>query len=216
MNQIKAFNLKNGSILILEDNSDCVEIYKDLLATCYELTFISKIGDLSHPDFNPYLFNALLADMTLPDGKFLDWVMKSHSTIMEDVPTIIVSSLDDVDTLRNSYEWGASDYLVKPFKKNELLVKLERILKIKEANSTLNLDHAFVDGLTLIENKIFNYMLQFNGKCIHREGIYQAIWKKVQVSSKTLDVHLSNLRKKMTNSSWKIESHQDGWKLIKK
>jgi DNA-binding response OmpR family regulator len=136
--------------------------------------------------------------------------------VMEDVPTIIVSSLDDVETLRNSYEWGASDYLVKPFKKNELIVKLERIVRSKETNGSLSVDNAFVDGLTLIENKIFNYMLQFNGKSIHRDGIYKAIWKKVQVSSKTLDVHLSNLRKKMAKSHWKIESHQDGWKLTKK
>jgi DNA-binding response OmpR family regulator len=216
MDQIKTNASNNGNILILEDNLDCIEIYKDLLSSNYQLTFVSKIGVLAEPDFNPLLFNALLADMTLPDGKFLDWVMLSKSTIMEDIPTIIVSSLDDVETLRNSYEWGASDYLVKPFKKNELLVKLERILRNKETNVSLNLDNAFIDGLTLIENKIFNYMLQLNGKCIHREGIYNAIWKKVQVSSKTLDVHLSNLRKKMANSHWKIESHQDGWKLIKK
>ena len=202
-------------ILILEDNYDWIEIYKEFLAGHYDLTFITLISGLDDSQIKATPFSLMIADILLPDGDYLEWIISNKSTLMETTPTIIVSSMEDIETLRNSFEWGAADYLVKPFKQNEMLVKLERILKTKTSASQQSNTDAFVDELTLIENKLYQLLSHADGKVVSRDDLLKNVWKKVQVNPKTLDVHLSNLRKKIKFSPYKIESFDTGWKLVK-
>lgn len=203
-------------ILILEDNADLIDIYQGFLSDQYDLVFITLISELMTPFIKGSTFGLLIADVTLPDGNFLEWLMTSQSNLLKVTPTIIVSSMEDPDTLRSFFEWGAVDYLIKPFKKTEMIVKIERVLQNKiSIDFTKNAD-TFKDELTLIENKLFHLFTQTPGKILTRDDLIKTIWKKIQVNPKTLDVHLSNLRKKLNYSNWKLDSVGNGWKIIKK
>jgi len=204
------------SLLVLEDNSDCIEIYKDILKSLYKLDLIDNLLDLEKIINSESSYHGMIADMYLKDGSFLDWITANNSFILEKVPTIIVSSVDDIQILRTAYEWGAEDYITKPFKTNELIVKLERMLNRGVGPDLKFKGDNFLEGLTLIENKIFNSIMEKKGEAISREELFKNVWKKVQVSSKTLDVHLSNLRKKLHQTDWQIESKDSGWRMVKK
>lgn len=203
------------SILALEDNHDCVEILKYIFDDKYELTFVSTLAELQKVNIQNSPFEILIADLRLPDGEFLDWIISSHSDLMEKIPTLIVSSVEDIETLRNCFEWGAADYFVKPIKNTEFQIKIENILKNKKSSAS-PVSEDFLDDLTMIENKLFHLFSQTPGKLVLREDILKTIWKKVLVNPKTLDVHLSNLRKKIKNSTYEIDYLGNGWRLITK
>ncbi len=199
-------------ILILEDNQDCIEIYQNILGEKYIIDFVLRLSELKNKLSNQKNYKCLIADIQLPDGHFLNW-FSSLDNWTKNFPILVVSSEEDVETLRHAFELGIEDYFTKPFKKNELLVKLERVVKKNHNHhETKGLD-PFLDELTLIENKIFSVLLNNLEKTVSRDDLQQTVWRKVQVSPKTLDVHISNLRKKIIGSKWLIESEENGWKV---
>lgn len=209
-----------AKILILEDFEDVVAIYEDMLSSQHELLIVRSLDELK--DFqkqNTHHIDLMLADLKLPDGFFLDWVMKSGE-MMDQIPTIIVSSMEDEEILTSCFEWGAIDYLIKPFKRTDLTVKIAKALgqfdmsKVKKTQAEMG---AILDELTSIEAKIFQQLINHPGCYISRDKITSQVWKKVSVNAKTLDVHLSNIRKKLAHTSWVIDFEDSkGWKLKKK
>jgi DNA-binding response OmpR family regulator len=207
-------------ILILEDNEDCITIYQDILSKAHELHIVSTLADLHIVRLKKdRKFDLMLADMKLPDGIFLDWAQKNPA-LMEDLATIIVSSLEDMDILTNCFEWGAIDYLIKPFKMNDLMVKIAKGLghfQLKKNTSAEDELQSIQDELTAIEAKIFQQIARRPDQFVGRELIQPVVWKKVSVNPKTLDVHLSNIRKKLSHTDWFIDFEDSkGWKLSKK
>lgn len=208
-------------ILILEDNVDCAIIYQDILSAAnHRIEIAGSLSALSQKlekfSTPPDLF---IADLKLPDGLFIDWVMENKPQLLIDYNTIIVSSLEDMDILTRCFEWGAVDYLIKPFKKNDLAVKVNRALgqfNVKKNHLMDDEISEIQEDLTVIEAKIFQQLLNSPKKFVSRDKIVQEVWKKVAVNSKTLDVHLSNIRKKLAQTSWCIDFQDpNGWKLVK-
>ena len=127
----------------------------------------------------------------------------------------MISSSDDIDTMRIAFEAGAIDYLLKPFNYNETLAKVERHLyKIEERNhetskslEALNLD------LSLFTNKEIKIVESFNmkeDKTLHRNEIVKIIWKNIAIHPNTLDVHIYNLRKKLKTFGYGIKAIGNG------
>ncbi|HXH75627.1 MAG TPA: winged helix-turn-helix domain-containing protein [Bacteriovoracaceae bacterium] len=202
-----------NKILIIEDNADYCFFYEDLLGKENALTMIPSIAKLeTHLQLNDLeSYDVVLADLLLDDGFFLDWISKTNSNLMEKVPCIIVSSLEDLNILRSSFEWGAADYLIKPFRKNEILAKVEKARR----NFVLKPQVELEDRLTSIESRIFRLFSEHIDQHLGREEIISEVWKKVKVEPKTVDVHLSNLRKKLHGFPWTIETDEKGWKLTR-
>lgn len=209
-----------AKLLILEDNDDLISVYEDILSASHQLIIVRSLNELksfiqgSHPQID-----LLLADMKLPDGLFIDWV-QNKSLTMDQLPTIIVSSMEDMDILTNCFEWGAVDYVIKPFKKNELVVKIAKALGQFSVRKDLRSEEeirAILDELTSIEAKIFQQLVNHPDQFVNRDLIQPVVWKKVAVNPKTLDVHLSNIRRKLASTNWMIDFVDlKGWKLTRK
>lgn len=201
-------------ILIIEDHVDCQTLYRDIFKG-HDLVILSSLKELGEhvSTTNLQQYDVVLADLMLGDGYFLDWISQNISGLMEEVPTIIVSSMEDLEILRRSFEWGAADFIIKPFRKAELQAKVEKVKRNFTIQPVKNKD---LEHLTFIELKLFILLSQNPEKYLSREEIVQSIWKKVQVKSKVMDVHLSRLRKKLDSSLWTIECLDDiGWKIYK-
>lgn len=208
-----------ANLLILEDNEDCISIYEDIL-TNHHLTIVRSLKELQ--DFHQHSktkIDLMMADMKLPDGIFIEWV-QTGSFSMEQLTTIIVSSMEDMEILTHCFEWGAVDYVIKPFKKNELVVKIAKALGQFSVRKDLEIEEeikAILEELTSIEAKIFQQLVNHPDQFVNRDLIQPVVWKKVAVNPKTLDVHLSNIRKKLNSTNWVIDfvDHK-GWKLTRK
>lgn len=214
---LQGINLKRN-ILILEDNEDCIMIYNDNLSLEFNLTITHNLSE-----FEKFLktrpeIDLILADLNLPDGFFLEWIM-NQGELLQDTPTIIISSSEDLNILTSCFEWGATDYIIKPFKRNDLKVKISKALGKFSivSNSSGDEISEICDELTSIESKVFRILFEQYGKFVSKDTLIQLVWKKVVVHQKTLNVHLYNLRRKISHTAWTIENEENrGWKLSKK
>lgn len=203
------------NVWVLEDEPDAQFVYSEALSDNYKLSFHSRVCDLrsalqtAQPDL-------LLADLRLPDGTFLDFYTSQDASTLQNTPVIVVSSVDDSEVLNVAFDHGAIDYLTKPFNMRELQVKIERVLskKINVLNPVLSSLDLNRNTFVLTDKTTTNFIQltpkEFQILCIlgekangtaNRTEIHKAIWGETKVGNKTLDVHLSNLRKKVNHLS---------------
>lgn len=201
-------------VWILEDDAGARFVYGEILEFRAELKFFVTLGELkSALDASLPLPSLLIADMRLPDGAFIDLLVQTKHAGLFNVAFIVVSSVDDIDILRECFAEGALDYITKPFNKMELLAKVERILARTRSNSiTINgstLVATLPSGekvqLTPKELQILSILGETPGARVERRQIVNLVWGDVSVSKKTLDVHLVNLRRKLATSGTDIE-----------
>lgn len=217
------------TIWILEDDKGCQFVYEQTLDHRYDTRYFDRIDDFAvalkdvYQNDKTKLPKMIVADLMLSDGNFLTYLTDSEKEIF-DIPFIIVSSVDDIDALRFCFKEGALDYLTKPFKKNELLVKIENVLSgvnrprpISEdgLTKTLDLDGQEVKGLTTKQMQLLSLFINSNDRSVTRHDILDKVWRDTSVHPKTVDVHLYNLRRKVHEYGYLIRSDGGGrWSLL--
>lgn len=211
-------------IWILEDDPSCVFVYRDMLASTYDLTVFGSIEGLSKAVSQPD-YDLLIADLDLPDGSFVDLLSSKGLEKVADKPFLIVSSLASDEILRTCYGHGAGDYLIKPFHESALRVKIEILLakSAKPKKSTLELDPVhkkiktngnMVAELTPREMQICVAIATKPELSIRKRQLIKEVWQDTKVNDGTLDVHLCNLRKKLRSVSYDISHHlPDSYKI---
>ena len=208
---------KQAEIWILEDEPGCQFVYEELLAQSYNVKFFDNIESFSEAltKIDNGKKKVFLTDLLLPDGNFLDY-LNNHPEILNHGRYIIVSSLIDSNTLRAGFNKGAYEYILKPFKRSELEVKIERLVALMQKEEiTQHVESVLNMNLTLKEQKLLRFFLKQYPNMVTRDELLNDIWKGVIVDPKTIDVHLHNLRKKIISQGVEIRSlgaHQ--WELI--
>lgn len=212
-------------IWVLEDDKGCTFLYQQVLDIRYKTRYFSTIKELcnaleelSEPPSN----TILIADLILPDGSFLDFLSSDIDFNIDRIPFIVISSVDDIDALRFCFKEGAFDYLTKPFKKSELLVKIEnKFSGVDKPNfshediNTISFDGIKIKGLTTKEMQLLALFLNSLDREVRREDSLKKAWGGTAVHPKTLDVHLYNLRKKLAPYGYVIKSEGRGrWTLV--
>lgn len=213
--------VQNKALWILEDDRGCQFVYEQTLDHRYQTRYFRSLQDfiqaLKSEGPKPAL---IIADLMLSDGNFLEFLTNSESDILV-IPFIIVSSVDDIDALRFCFKEGALDYLTKPFKKNELLVKIENVLvgqrKSPEVltHESVMVDGVEIEGLTTKQTQLVGLFLREDNRTVTRQSILENVWGKTNVHPKTVDVHLYNLRRKLHGYGLMIRSDGGGrWSLL--
>ncbi len=198
------------TIWIVEDDKSAQFVYRECLDLRYDLKFSDTLGAFKEELASVKEVDLILADLRLEDESFLDFLSK-ESEALRNIPFIVVSSVDDLDALRLCYRQGAADYLTKPFGKSELIVKVDRYLsKFEEEehhSAPFQLDPTRLivqcgdkksAPLTSKEFQILTTLERAPQHRLTRQELINHVWREVHVEKKTLDVHLCNLRKKLT------------------
>ncbi len=161
-----------------------------------------------------------------PHIVLLDWMLPSKSgsevctTIREQDFTVIVimitAKAQDIDKI-DAYNFGVTDYITKPFSMEVLMALIENKVKFivnSEKSDTIkfaNMEHhpsihmLLRDGkkveLTILENRILLYFLKNMNKVINRDELMMVVWGyNLDVNTRTLDMHIVRLRKKIENN----------------
>jgi len=222
-------NEKLPNIWILEDDKGCQFVYDQILKNDFCMTYFENIKKFqdsfkqyceSESEHAPVL---IIADLMLNDGNFLSFLSNEFHGKLGDsnIPFIIVSSDDDIESLRLCFKEGANDYMTKPFKKNELLVKVETILRGRKSigrtvKPQISIDGQTITGLTSKQQRLLNLFIENNTeRVIDRDMILDKVWGNTAVHPKTIDVHLYNLRRKLHPFGFMIKSLGSGqWILM--
>lgn len=142
---------------------------------------------------------------------------------LRSIPILLVSWIDDVELIRRCYELGVREYLSAPVHEAELLVKAERLLRAPHERPSGHVAHRTdpvsltlrdaahsSPALTAKEFQIISRLVAARGATVSRSEIMEAAWRGVSVGPKTLDVHLTNLRKKLAPLGMSIRSDGAG------
>jgi DNA-binding response OmpR family regulator len=195
---------KKPLIWILEDEPGLLFFYEECFRDLYDVRTLATLvafreAMASVEAKTTEIPDLIIADLTLPDGCFLE-------VIPVPFPLIVASSNADLTTLRTAFVAGAVDYLVKPFGRAELLAKTEMLLNKLPDPVLAQLDEEF----TRKEEQILDILKRAGTRGVHRQELIQLVWKNTHVTPKTLDVHVFHLRKKLNTVGYQVKFQSDG------
>lgn len=156
----------------------------------------------------------LVLDLNLPikDGEQALGEIRASNT---DLPVLVLTGRQDLETRIRCFEAGADDFLTKPFSLAELCVRVRAVLRrrrdarllLRAGNVELNrLDHSvFRAGqpvdLTNKEFSLLEYLLLNRGHCVSRVELLDSVWKmEPGQTTNIVDVYVNYLRRKLADA----------------
>ena len=199
-------------ILIVEDELDLQNILtKRLRAEYYSVDACDNGNDaLEYIHLTPY--DIIILDIMIPgvDGLQVLQMMRAENN---NTPVLLLTAKDSIEDRVKGLDYGADDYLVKPFAFDELLARM-RVLTRRQIGSTTNIyqiDDLIVDSnkqkvsragnlieLSSKEFAILEYMIRNKDVVLTRDKIEQHVWNyDYEGGSNIIDVYIRYLRKKI-------------------
>ena len=197
-------------ILIVEDDPQIAKSLKiNLKFSGYETYGASTIQEAWELLKNEH-FDLMCLDIGLPDGNGLDLCQKIRNE-GNDIPVLFLSARTDEATVVKGINCGADDYLRKPFGIEELKVRMNKILKKFTLPSTsINFGDLTIDPVKRVvtvmekivqlgrkELEILFLLAKREGDIVSRENILNALYDNADMYDRTVDSHMSHLRRKL-------------------
>lgn len=198
--------------LLEDDDAIALGLCYSLQNEGYNVTLAKSVSEatdiVEKNDFALYIL-----DLTLPDGSGYDVCKKIKS--IGNRPVIFLTAYDDEVNVVMGFDLGADDYITKPFRLKELLVRIKSVLRrynrtggdatVKIKNITINTNEAKVykNGeeivLTAMEYRLLLILLNNRGKVLSRSQLLENIWDVEGdfVEDNTLTVYIKRLRDKI-------------------
>lgn len=226
--------LRNFSILIVDDEKNLLEnLYEFLKNKGFKRVYTAKNLKEARFKLANNKIDLIVLDLMLPDGSGFDLLKEVRQT--SSTAVIILSALDGIDDRREGFENSADDYLVKPFFPDELLWRIEAVLRrsIKlKSEEKINLGNVIFDkskgilekngeeiSLTATQFKILYYLSENINKIVSIDRILDNIWKDSYGYENTLITHIYRIREKLEdnprNPKILITIKGLGYKLVK-
>ena len=203
-------------ILVIDDEPDAVELIAfNLKAAGYDVISAAD-GDEALKKARALLPDLIILDLMLPevDGLEVCKILR-RDTNTAGIPVIMLTAkAGEVDRILG-LELGADDYVTKPFSPRELVLRVKRLLRSKDAPESkmdqirlqdLAIDTArhqvMVKGknvdLTATEFKLLTVLIQRRGRVQSRDQLLQDVWEYDNViDTRTVDTHMRRLREKL-------------------
>ncbi|OPJ57904.1 response regulator transcription factor [Clostridium oryzae] len=209
---------KTVNILVVEDNMDINNLLSKILSRNNYNVISAYSGSEAKLCFDKYNFELVLLDLMLPgiSGEQLISIFRQTKTM----PIIVISAKPDQKIKIDVLKLGADDFISKPFDPEEVLARVEAQLRRytvfsnsnEKTNHTLKHKNLILDkhkvlvkvkdteiNLTSTEFSILELLMSYPGKVFTKSNIFQHIWQEDFIGDdKTVNVHISNLRSKIS------------------
>jgi DNA-binding response OmpR family regulator len=205
------------SLLVVEDDDTLRQLLADQLVSSglflvAEAATLAKASQhLNAPDVQ---CDAIILDISLPDGDGCDFCarIRKQGHMM---PILMLTGAAGEDDVVNALNAGANDYLVKPFRVNELLARLQAQLRLFDMseNAALTIgSYTFRPGaklliganktrrlrLTAKEVDLLKFLHRHANLVVSRQTLLEAVWGyHAGVTTHTLETHIYRLRQKI-------------------
>ena len=221
--------MEQKKILVVEDDREINSMLCEMLdengyAAEGAFTGMEGLSRLRSGDYD-----LLILDLMLPykSGDAVLQELRSFSSL----PVIVISAKDTVQNKLDLFHMGADDYLTKPFDLDEVLVRVEAVLRrcgSSEAQRAPEILQAgklavdtesktpSVDGqelvLTAKEYGILELLMRYPHKVFSKANLFESIWnEEYACEDNTLNVHMSNLRNKLKAADPETEYIKTVW-----
>lgn len=207
-------------ILIVEDDKEISRVLVSFLEQNGYETDTALEGNTASAKMKSTAFDLILMDLMLPykDGEQLIKELRRYSQ----TPVIVLSAKSMIETRLEVLRLGADDYILKPFDLNEVLVRIEVVLrrsgiteKSEDKSLTCGELELFTDkntvqfrgeniSLTSKELQLLRLLMENPNKTFTKANLYESVWNDVYYyEDNTINVHVSNLRSKLKKASGK-------------
>ena len=225
---------KSISILLAEDDVNLGHLLQAFLKSKSFEVSLAQNGKIAFDKFNKNDFDFCILDVMMPemDGFTL---AKEIREIDKKIPILFLTAKSMKEDKLQGFEIGADDYLTKPFSMEELLARINAILRRietpKEENEgdkmvgkikyepelrLLHLEEG-IKKLTTKENQLLKLLVKNENEILDRQATLRAIWGDDNYfNGRSMDVYIAKLRKALKEdpSIEIMNVHGKGFKLI--
>ena len=212
-------------ILIVDDEMPiCDLIDMNLSAAGYSCVAVQD-GLSAIDEIEKNTFDLVLLDIMLPgvDGYDVMEYIRPYK-----VPVIFISAKHEVKDRVRGLKLGADDYLIKPFDVTELLARVEAVLRrYNKTDKIITLGDVEIDvdarrvtrggspsPLTRKEVDLMLLLVDNRNIALFRENLYERVWDdEYLANSRTLDLHVQRLRKKLGWEKNLVAVYKVGYRL---
>jgi len=198
-------------VLVVEDDDAIAQVLKrSLRMEGYEVR-IALDGAAGLEQSHSFVPDLVILDLGLPKVDGIDVARGLRE--QDDVPILILTARDALESRVEGLDAGADDYLVKPFERQELLARIRALLRrtpprgsapLRVGDLQLNPDtHEVARGsrdieLTQREFELLEYLMRNERIVISRQRLLDEVWGYDPFSTtNTIEVFVSNLRRKL-------------------
>lgn len=208
--------LKKPHVTIVDDDSDNLENYQDLLEDDFDLELIQRPLELL-TFLNTNKTDIMVLDLHMPELNGFELYEKAR-LLAKKTPVIFLTGDPSEEACVKGLQIGAEDFIVKPVTINELIARIKNKVEAKknrhrrkkkneirfeEQGFNIDLDQQLVYlnekevKLTSTEYKIITLLASNPSKVFPKEHISQVVWAESNNNAQNIDTHLSNLRRKL-------------------
>ena len=197
-------------VLIVEDDKFLSNTIKRTISDKYQV-------DQEYDGLSGYLlanrdiYDVIILDLMLPEMNGYEVLNKLRKENVY-TPVLILTAKDGIEDKIKGLEYGADDYLTKPFETRELIARLDAIIrrtkgdykdnivKFKEIELNLLNREAFINGEEIIlqgkQFELLEYLIRYKNTIITKEQIFDKIWGfESETASNVVEVYASGIRK---------------------
>ncbi len=203
-------------ILIVEDDPEISGLLSSFLEQNGCAVITAADGDIASRLLKKRDYDIVLMDLMLPkkSGEELIRELRSYS----EAPVIVISARSMMETRLEVLRIGADDYILKPFDMNEVLVRIQVVLRrsgafspaalltsgglaLSTADKSVTYNGEAV-SLTAKELMLLQLFMEHPKKVFSKANLYESVWNDTYYyEDNTINVHVSNLRSKLKKAS---------------
>lgn len=214
--------MKYNNILVVDDEKEIRDLLEINLRSEGYIVFKASCGKEALEILNREEIDLVVLDIMMPDMDGLEVCKKLREN--SNIPILMLSAKsEDMDKIQGIMT-GADDYICKPFKSLELIVRIRALIrrsyflnsKIEISDDIININNMIIDKrkhkvavnekevvLTAKEFEILYLLATNRGRVFSAEEIFEKVWKeKYYQSNNTVMVHMSRLREKLQQNSY--------------
>ena len=226
----------NNRVLVVEDDKNLGKVLTDYLTSKNYLVQLAEDGEIGFDFFTNNDYDIIILDVMMPkkDGFSL---AKDIRKMNKDIPIIFLTAKSHKENIIKAFNLGADDYLTKPFSIEELLLRMDAVLKRAVKIDKIELDDNFIIGsytfhhnqnllisssgtnykLTTKENDLLKLFCENINSKVDRSLALMKIWgDDSYYNARSMDVYIAKLRKYLREDK-KIDLktiHGFGFKLL--
>lgn len=220
-------------VLVVEDDKSLNKsITAFLNRNGYEAIGVFNADD-GYDEMYKQMFDIIVSDIMMPKTDGYEFVSNIRA-INKDIPILFMTARDDMQSKQRGFRLGVDDYMVKPIEPDELILRIEALLRRAKISSSHRLEignfimdaderAALLDGeeipMTAREFNILFKLLSYPKKTFTRQALMDEFWDyDTSASTRTVDVYITKLREKFSSCKYfEIQTvHGLGYKAILK
>lgn len=208
----------SNQILIVEDDKEISALLASFLEQKGYQVWVALDGAAASAQIKAREYDLILMDLMLPFKGGEELIKELRQSL--NTPVIVLSAKTMMETRLEVLRLGADDYILKPFDLNEVLVRMEVVLRrsgVSVAQKDKGLchgaliyssteNHVTYEGreitLTAKEMHLLQLFMENPKKVYTKANLYESVWNNVYYyEDNTINVHISNLRNKLKKAT---------------